>query len=579
MKDLRLVLKELSGNKEPSPCDLERALEAAEIDATTFADVKYRWESSISSLVDRIRPVLQLLEVSLDGFVNAQNNERQLATWLSQQVSTWDAEGMLGAARRCRDDTAMGRAAWAKLGDTAQLPRWNDAIRTLGDRYKQVRNANAGEQAKAHLADICLPLRALMAQIARAEARPERFSELERLRTAWRCPENWSSQWWEVPFSAVCSSLGEQFVSAGVDELYATSLRTSESIERLRAQLVEQGITVDVDPQETATRNVQQLKDALPAVHLVYRAWLTTKDKNDVKACPDVQNHLTPDMYLDSWEPNKVLGYALDVLGDSEFKTACEGCTTASELRNHLGLSDAQVEARQLQRQKEREDAARQKRTFNVAGSSFEHGKDDYSTLFGRLTGANIPEGAAQAANDALTALAQPAAAGSGGGRGGSGKKSGHLRASPETREVAGIVGEMRAFYFLRAQFGEDVVTRDTWMSESRSKVMPPLPGEVDTTSDGYGYDFCFRAKGKIWHVEVKATVGDDDEFEFGISEIEKASQLADDKKDIWRILRIRKVLSESPEYDWLPNPFDQQHRAFFRIDKSSARVHYARAQ
>src|SRR5205823_1695348 len=108
-------------------------------------------------------------------------------------------------------------------------------------------------------------------------------------------------------------------------------------------------------------------------------------------------------------------------------------------------------------------------------------------------------------------------------------------------------------------------------------KVLPLVPGEADTTSDGYGWDFLFRALGKDWHVEVKTTAGDDEEFEMGVSQIEAASRLAGGKMRLWRILRVSQVLSPSPKFDWLPNPFEAEHRALYRIDRSGARFTYAR--
>jgi|SRR5208337_3286505 len=140
-----------------------------------------------------------------------------------------------------------------------------------------------------------------------------------------------------------------------------------------------------------------------------------------------------------------------------------------------------------------------------------------------------------------------------------------------------GIVGEILAFHFLRAKFGEDIVTRGTWVSENRLRVLPLLPGEVETASDRYGWDFCFRAVRKDWHVEVKATIGDDESFELGISEIEAASRLAGSKTKLWHILRVRQVLSATPLFEWLPNPFDPDHRGLFQLDGTGARVTYVR--
>ena len=79
------------------------------------------------------------------------------------------------------------------------------------------------------------------------------------------------------------------------------------------------------------------------------------------------------------------------------------------------------------------------------------------------------------------------------------------------------------------------------------------------------------------WHVEVKATTEDDPQFELGISEVEAANRLARTQGGLWRILRIRKALSDRPEFDWLPNPFEGDFRKHFRFYRGGMMMSYAR--
>ena len=95
--------------------------------------------------------------------------------------------------------------------------------------------------------------------------------------------------------------------------------------------------------------------------------------------------------------------------------------------------------------------------------------------------------------------------------------------------------------------------------------------------SDAHGFDFQFRYHRKRWHVEVKATTGDDPQFELGISEIETANRLARTRGGLWRILRIRNALSNKPEFDWLPNPFEGDFRKHFRLHGGGMIMSYAR--
>lgn len=137
----------------------------------------------------------------------------------------------------------------------------------------------------------------------------------------------------------------------------------------------------------------------------------------------------------------------------------------------------------------------------------------------------------------------------------------------------------MHAYRFLRAKFGSDVVTRDAWVSEIRLKVLPPVEGEPDDTSDSHGFDFRFIHCRRKWHVEVKATMGDDPQFDLGISEIDTATRLARARGGRWRILRVRNALSDQPEFDWLPNPFEEGSSKLFRLHRGGMMVSYTRRE
>ena len=139
------------------------------------------------------------------------------------------------------------------------------------------------------------------------------------------------------------------------------------------------------------------------------------------------------------------------------------------------------------------------------------------------------------------------------------------------------MVGEMHAYRYLRKEFGEEAVKRDAWVSEIRRSVLQPVEGEPDGVSDGHGFDFRFTHQRKKWHVEVKATAGDDSAFDLGISEIKAANRLARERGGRWRILRVRNALSDRPEFDWLPNPFEDGFRERFRLHRGGMRVSYSR--
>jgi len=177
LKDLRLVLKALTGHEQPTQEQIAMALEQAEIDGQAFADVRNRWSGRISFVVDRLRPVVALFGVRSDGLEAAVDIDR-LTEWLTVSLPHLPASKLLLAARRSHDDRAMGEAVWHILGDVAQLPAWNHALDKLGDRYAPVENDDVTEQTQAHLEESRPLLRAFARHVASSEGHPELFQRV-----------------------------------------------------------------------------------------------------------------------------------------------------------------------------------------------------------------------------------------------------------------------------------------------------------------------------------------------------------------------------------------------------------------
>ena len=578
LKDLRLVLGPLSGQEEPTPEQIEAALDRAEIDAQALADVRHRWAGATSMLVDRIRPVLAVLGIPADGLEAAATDAEHLAEWVSENVEQWPANDLLATARRSRDDRAMGEAAWRTLGDVAQLPAWNRALAELGDRYVPVQNRRADEQAATHLEEVTPFLRAFARHVAIAADDPELFRGLEAVTQNFVVPAEWADRWWEVPVEAVIDTLCDGYAQLPGVEHHLHILAGVKGIDDLSAAFEAAGVVTEPNPYETASLNKAALESMVSRLHDLHRAWVELRDSDAVASePPDPMSEINAVAYLYLWTELQLLERALRVIDDPDFIGACSECTSPEGIRERLGLDPEVVDAHRQERLRKQREADRKRRTFDVAGAPFEVGTASYQDLFDRLNGLPAPEGP-RASQDAFSPLADahPGGGGSGGGGGGTDKTS-HQRPPPELRELVGVVGEMHAYRFLRAEFGTDVVTRDAWVSKLRLKVMPPVPGEPDSTSDSHGYDFGFRQGRKVWHVEVKATQGDDRQFDLGISEIKAASRLAGDRKRPWRILRVRNALSKQPTFEWLPNPLEEGFRKLFRLRRAGMTVSYKR--
>ena len=521
--------------------------------------------------------MLRLLGISLDEFADAASDIESLAEWLSFNVPQWSASDMLSAARKSRDDRDMGLSAWHALGETAQLPEWNATLATLGERYDTVQNHAVNEQT-ATLIEAAVPLlRCFARHIAIEEDDPSLFHHLEAVTQNFQPRDEWSTRWWEVPFKAIVGELNAGYSKMPSVTRHIRVLEEARNVDDLRTAFQEFGISTNCNPYETARRNSDRLGILLDELHDLHRTWveLTTPDFAPSER-PRQPENIDPTAYLNLWPEAGLLLRALHCMGKPAFSEAAAGCVSLRDIRDRLGLDSEAVAARRCKRQEQEREKERQRRTFAVAGVPFEVGTTSVRDLFDHLNSLPTPAGPC-ASHDSFTPLTTPPPGGGSRGGGGTIGKTSHLRTTPDLRDLVGIVGEIHAYRFLRHEFGSEIVTPDAWVSEIRRQVLPPVPGEPDEASDGHGFDFRFSQRRRRWHVEVKATTGDDPQFELAMSEIQAATRLARGQGGRWRILRVRNALSTRPEFDWLPNPFQDKFKDRFRLQGGGMRVSYIR--
>ena len=578
LKDLRLVLGAVGGIEAPSVEDIEGALDRAEIDSQAFADVRSHWAGNTGLLASRIRPVAELLGVAMEEFESVALDADGLTNWLADNVPQWEARKLISAARRSRDDHAMGLEAWRALGDVAQLPAWNAVLERLGDEYEPVENKDADDQTSAHLEAMRPLLQAVSRHIAISAGDPDLFLRIEAATGDFNAPDGWSKRWWDIPFSAVLDALFRRWGEA-VAEFDADALPGVASVEELRPALVEKGVEIDFDPYETARVNRERFGKVLLEVHDLHRTWVDVgTPEPEVPGRPALTD-LGAEAYLRRWSEAELWRRALAVLGDKRFIAACGDFAEPSEVKERLGIDEAAVAARRRERSEQEKEAARKPKKMEIAGASFEIETIDYAELLREhIDGLEEPTGP-RAKDDEFTPLGTLGGPGGSGGGGAKKRKSSHRRPSPEEALVVGVVGEMHAYRYLRKEFGGRAVRARAWVSETRLKVLPLVDGEPDETSDGYGFDFRFSHDDIRWRVEVKATRGDEPSFDLGISEIQAATDIARRRSDRlrWRILRVRNALSRHPEFDWLPNPFEDGFRNRFRLHQGGMLVSYVR--
>ncbi|MXZ79850.1 MAG: hypothetical protein F4Z15_00415 [Gammaproteobacteria bacterium] len=581
LRDLRLVLAPLAGQENPTLDQIEAALERAEIDAEAFADIQNRWAGTLSLVVDRIRPVLVLLDIRHDGFDVAAADIESLTEWLASNVPGWPVSDLLSVARSSRDDREMGHHTWLALGHVAQLPSWNEALTTLGERYEPVENLAVQDQVDA-LIEMARPLlRCLARHIAIKEGNPNLFPDLEGATRDFEVHPEWTVKWWEIPFTVVMNALQARYAEVPGAEYHLTVLETIENVDDLRVAFKDAGIETDCNPYEIARQNTSEFGKMLRDLHDLHGTWIELEDASSrPPEPPDAPDDPEPEAYLKPWTETELLHRGLRCIGACPFVDACAGCMSLDDIRKRLGLDPAAVDAKRRQREeKEREDRRKQ-RTIPVAGFPVEVGATTFMEIFEHLQSLPLPAGP-QASLDSFTELDIPGAVGRRTGQPGGapgGRTGTHSPQSREFRQLVGAIGEMHAYRFLQQEFGSEAITPDAWVSKIRKDVLPLVPGESDNASDSHGFDFRFTHRRKHWLVEVKSTKGDETQFDLGVTEIEAAIWFANPRRrGYWRVLRVRNALSGEPEFDWLPNPFQEGFKDRFRIREGGMSVSYRR--
>lgn len=554
LRDLRLILSSLPD--APQPSDIDAALLRCEIDAADVATVRAAWSGRGSWALERLLPVLSLLEISPEGLDGASATKASLTDWLQDRLSDGPADAIVEAAWAAGDNRALGRRLWELLGERAPLSRWNQALIASGEA--PVTNPQAERKAESLLIALAPLLRAVVRHAAAGDAAFYKAHPLVK-------PDadtltRWSKTWWELPMTEVIDAC-----TLGWSAEAKAPLPEVNNPQALRVALESAGIDL-TDPDELARKNKQALVEALRHLGLLLDA------AGDKPSRP--QADLPPKAWLEVWSEEVVLHEALRCLKNPALITRLAGCQTLAEVRTRLGVSEADLEKATRKQEVLQQEKELEKRKFTIAGEQFVLGADQLSELLERLS-CTLTDDSPDPRVGKLTGLG-PAPVTGGGGGNGDGGSGGSTFSGPSEhhKKIVGIVGEMLAWRWLQARFGEMTVPVSAWISGIRGEVNPVLPGEQ--LSDQAGYDFTFQYEEQTWKVEVKATSDEDSTtFDLGSSQVREASRVAGLADEFWAVLRIRGALSEVPIFEWLPNPFSATHRQHYRLSRAGMKISY----
>ena len=485
----------------------------------------------------------------------------------------------MAAARECCDDFEMGFRACEVLGDDAALPKWNEALASLGGEYRPVENHYAADQTTRHLMGAARSLRAFAKHVAMSPGVKDSaklFLEIRAVHEGFVMDPGWSRHWWTVPFRAVLGALRDRHDGIPEAEDHFGAFADAATLEQFRDALERQDIALETDPLDDADGNERRVSRVFRRMWRVCQVWLAKQggDREHIEQAPAVDLDAT--RYLCEWSEGEAFEQAKKRIDNQGFLNATDGCTTIDAMCERLGVSREDCQgAGRLPKGGESE-------PVRIGDDDFVPGRDSYSDLFDRLDQLvlgpvyDLTKGLSAPTDPPVVVHPPPAKPTPGPPPVGPRKRRPIVHPPLHLPELVGIVGEMHAYRYLRSAFEID---KFGWVAQFRTKVFPVGSDEKDTTDDSLGYDFEFRhPDGKIWCVEVKSTTGEGTSFDVTAGELAAARRLAGSKEKRWRFLRVRKAFSNQPEFDWIPNPFEPAGR-FLQLRQGSMTVDYRRAK
>ena len=200
-------------------------------------------------------------------------------------------------------------------------------------------------------------LRGFARHLAIETGDPNLFHKFEAVSRNFEAPADWSTQWWEVPFAAIVGALRDGYAGVPDAEHYLQVLDQAMTLEELHDEFRDEGIAVDPDPYAIARRNKDGLNETLANLHDLHRLWVKF-NCNAVAPLtpPNLSVELDPSAYLLPWSHAELLRRSLLIIADSRFTTACNGCASLDEVREHLGLDRQAVEAKRRERREQQQE-------------------------------------------------------------------------------------------------------------------------------------------------------------------------------------------------------------------------------
>lgn len=579
---LKLVLNKLDGQNEPAREIIEGALKELKIGSEHLAEIEQLWLGDLAWAIRLLRPLLLSLHQDADlSTLTEITSEADLKQFLAGfDLSPLDHDQVLAIVKKGNGFKNLGLSLYETFGDTFQLDKWNLSMKKAGET--PIKNQQAAEQFQNNMDSAQVPLRSIVRNLLKENKVVGTYTYLIQQLESLGVPDNYQDLYWDVDFQQTLHVVKPLLVSwqAPLEEI--ESITTAQDVDELVTELEVLNFEPTIDPQEIFTANRENCLKTLQTIQKAGIVWCHRHDisfsfwnRNETDFLEFIEPSLEQEGYLDIWNDEKVFAICNKIPHGEEMKLFCDVLFNSDNLSFFMNSMDIKGEDLSTVEKKIEEiknKAEKTKRVVNVCGKDFDNTEDNLSQLFNHIEDkihndllpdidltniAKLNEMKEKTKEKARESKKERRS-----------KPKGRM--SQTMKNLVGLAGEIDAYRVLRKKYGPTVVNPSSWISENS---IFKFPG--NSVSDDYGCDFKINLNKKTYFIEVKATQGDEEVFELGLSEIRRAVEVANRRKEKFLIFHITDALSDSPNFRFLPNPYDRKYSKLYQIFNAGLKIQY----
>ena len=579
---LKFVLSRLHGIEEPEREIIEEALYELKIGSEHISEIEQLWLGDLAWTIRLLRPLLMALhpDAELSNLMDAMSEEDIKQYLTNLDLSPLNQRQTLSIVSKSNGFINLGLSLYERFGKKFQLDKWNLALKIAGET--PVKNEEAYEQFQDHMDSAQVPSRSVIRELLKNKEEVGAYTDLLEKLESLEIPDNYQNLYWEVTFRHTMDLIKQLFILWQVPTEAIEVISVTQNIDELITKLDGLNYEPTVDPLEIFAKNRDSCLKALQVIQKAGIIWCISNnssfsfwDRNPKEFLDYIEDALEKKGYLDIWDQGEVFTISKDIPHDEEMKPFWDILDNSESLTlflDSMDIKDEDLNSVEEKLEELKNKAEKIKRVVSVCGKDFDNTEDNLSQLFNHIEDTILDDRLPEVELSDLAKLNEIKL----GGNGTSGSTKKERRSKPKGRmtqamkNLVGLTGEIHAYRVLRKKYGSSIVNPSSWISENSTYKFPG-----NSVADNFGCDFKIKQNKKTYFIEVKATQGDEEIFELGLSEIKRAIEVANRRKEKFIICHITEALSDSPKFQFLPNPYDKKYTKAYRIFNAGLKIRY----